>query len=317
MLFGVWGDAAKAMKSYLRICLVCLALVFWRDAAIRAQSKPGRPKILGLAFVRIGVGNLDSASLFYNGELHLPVLTSTCLGKDARCFFVNPFQQLELFPVDVASDKNLIDMVGIYTSDAKELREYLVARGQRPTEITPDPSGRVSFRLKDPEQHTIQFVQISKGLARTISSVSPLSQKAIHAGFIVRERSAMDSFYRDILGFHLYWSGGMKDGETNWVSMQVPDGTEWIEYMLNVDPNADQRLRGVMNHIALGVPSVRDAAIQLEKNGVKLTEQPKIGRDGKWQLNLYDPDMTRVELMEFTPVERPCCSEFTGTHPKP
>jgi len=127
----------------------------------------------------------------------------------------------------------------------------------------------------------------------------------------------MDKFYRDILGFHLYWQGGMKDGEPNWVSMQVPDGTDWIEYMLNVDSNANKHLRGVMNHIALGVPSVKEAAIQLEKNGVKLTEQPKIGRDGKWQLNLYDPDDTRVELMEFTPVEKPCCSEFTGTHPKP
>jgi hypothetical protein len=32
---------------------------------------------------------------------------------------------------------------------------------------------------------------------------------------------------------------------------------------------------------------------------------------------LYDPDMTRVEFMELTPVEKPCCSEFTGAHPKP
>ncbi len=60
-----------------------------------------------------------------------------------------------------------------------------------------------------------------------------------------------------------------------------------------------------------------DAAEQLEKRGMKLPEQPKIGRDGKWQLNLYDPDGTRVELMEFTPVEKPCCSEFTRPHPKP
>jgi len=62
---------------------------------------------------------------------------------------------------------------------------------------------------------------------------------------------------------------------------------------------------------------VRAAANQLEKAGVKLTEQPKIGRDGKWQLNLYDPDDTRVELMEFTPTEKPCCAEYTGPHPKP
>jgi hypothetical protein len=40
-----------------------------------------------------------------------------------------------------------------------------------------------------------------------------------------------------------------------------------------------------------------------------------MGRDGKWQLNLYDPDLTRIELMEFTPKEKPCCSEFQGQHP--
>ena len=37
-------------------------------------------------------------------------------------------------------------------------------------------------------------------------------------------------------------------------------------------------------------------------------QPPKIGRDGKWQLNLYDPNLTRVELMEPKPVETPCCS---------
>jgi len=34
-------------------------------------------------------------------------------------------------------------------------------------------------------------------------------------------------------------------------------------------------------------------------------------------LNLYDPDETRVEFMEFTPIERPCCSEYAGQHPVP
>jgi len=50
---------------------------------------------------------------------------------------------------------------------------------------------------------------------------------------------------------------------------------------------------------------------------MKLTKEPRIGHDGKRQLNLYDPGQTRVELMEFTPVEKPRCSEYTGAHPKP
>ena len=45
------------------------------------------------------------------------------------------------------------------------------------------------------------------------------------------------------------------------------------------------------------------------------TSGPKIGRDGKWQYNLFDPDGTRAETMEFQPVVKPCCSEFTASSP--
>jgi len=56
---------------------------------------------------------------------------------------------------------------------------------------------------------------------------------------------------------------------------------------------------------------------QLVKYGAHLTEEPKLGRDGKWQLNLSNPDQRRIESMEFAPKEKTCCSEFTGPHPKP
>ena len=125
----------------------------------------------------------------------------------------------------------------------------------------------------------------------------------------------MEYFYKDILGFRPYWHGGRTDDHDDWVSLQVPDGTDWVEFMLNVPENDDKRLLGVMNHIALGVTDIQAAKAQLIKNGAPLTEEPKIGRGGKWQLNLYDPDGTRIEFMEFTPVQKPCCSEYTGRHP--
>ncbi len=37
---------------------------------------------------------------------------------------------------------------------------------------------------------------------------------------------------------------------------------------------------------------------------------PQMGRDGKWQFNMYDPDGIRAELMEFQPSIKPCCSPF-------
>jgi len=97
----------------------------------------------------------------------------------------------------------------------------------------------------------------------------------------------------------------------------VPDGTDWLEYMLNIPSEAEHRELGIQYHFSLGVVSVKDTAKALEARGVRVDGPPLLGRDGKWQLTLYDPDDTRAEVMEFTPAEKPCCSAYGGTQPKP
>ena len=303
--------------SYRRIVagMVLAAMICLQGAVAKEAA---RPKITDVAFVRIGVSDMQTANNFYHGELKLPDVTCS-FGPESQCFFISPYQQVDLVKMEASPKQNRIDAIGMYTSDAPGLRKYLMSHGQKPAEIVTNAYGHTSFQVNDPEGHTIEFIQQPSGGSGSVSETAPLSSRMIHAGFVVKDRAAVDHFYNDILGFRLYWSGGMKEGETNWVAMQVPDGTDWVEYMLNVPENAGKHTLGVMNHISLGVVSVKAAKEQLEKAGVVLgaEEQPKIGRDGKWQLNLYDPDGTRVELMEFTPVEKPCCSEFTGPHPKP
>jgi hypothetical protein len=49
-----------------------------------------------------------------------------------------------------------------------------------------------------------------------------------------------------------------------------------------------------------------------ETFGFRFRNSGVLRRGGKWHLNLYDPDDTRVEFMEFTPVQRP--SDYTGPH---
>jgi catechol 2,3-dioxygenase-like lactoylglutathione lyase family enzyme len=272
---------------------------------------PKRPRITGLAWARIRVSSPGFAQ-FYGNTLQL-AKTNPCDRRAEICYAVNAYQTIGLVNRGGAEPRNRLEEVGFYSDDVKQLRAYLTSRGIQTGQ--PQVDGR--FTVRDPEKHTLVFLPPPGGGIASLLALRPIATKMIHAGWVVRDREAMDEFYRDVLGFHLYWQGGMKDDRVDWVSMQVPDGTDWIEYMLNIPPDASKHLLGVMNHIALGVPSVQAAAEQLRKNGVKLTEELKIGRDGKWQLNLYDPDDTRVELMEFTPVEKPCCSEFTGTHPKP
>jgi len=269
--------------------------------------------IIGIAAVIIRVSNSESSRDFYSKSLGLGVNSADCGVPDSPCLALSEAQFVLIEHRDVKSSANLITEVAFATNNVPGLHQYLVSHGVHPSEVSISGSGRQFIIMNDPEGHRIAFIE---SRPREVTSAPfQVSTRLIHAGFVVKDRAAEDKFYKDILGFHMYWHGGMKEGEDNWVDMQVPDGTDWIEYMLGVSPDASHKTLGVMNHIAFGVPDIHAAQQQLIKNGWKGTEEPKIGRDGKWQLNLYDPDETRVELMEFKPTKEPCCSPYTGPHP--
>jgi catechol 2,3-dioxygenase-like lactoylglutathione lyase family enzyme len=275
---------------------------------------PKRPRILGIAEVKFFSTNLRAARDFYS-------MTLAAEETSPNAFSLNPQQFVGLFAAPSPAPSNLLAEVVFETDNLGDLLTYLKAQKiqltsnlvtvQRWDVIGP---GYSTLSVIDPEGHRISFIQYKSRL-KSHRNEGQTSSHIIHAGFVVKDRAAEDRFYRDILGFRPYWHGGMKDDKDDWVAMQVPDGTDWVEYMLNISPTADKHTLGVMNHIALGVPDIQAAKAQLIKNGWKPGEEPKLGRDGKWQLNLYDPDDTRVEFMEFTPKEKPCCSEFTGPHP--
>ena len=301
-------------------------------SALNAQVQ--RPKIIGIARVGIEGGSFpadaaDKPVRFYSA-LRLDTLGAFQTGAPVHVMYaLNEHQELDLNAGPrLAPPENAVSLILFETSDLAALHDYLKSKEVIVNDVTADSAqvkdfsgksmrGDASiFYVQDPEGHTIGFVQYKLPL-KYKPQEGQVSTRLIHAGFIVRDREKMEHFYKDILGFRPYWHGGMKDDETSWVSLQVPDGTDWIEFMLYDPTGKDKHFLGVMNHIALGVTDIQAAKAQLLKNGVKLTEEPKLGRDGKWQLNVYDPDETRVEFMEFTPKEKPCCSDFTGPHPKP
>jgi catechol 2,3-dioxygenase-like lactoylglutathione lyase family enzyme len=297
-------------KTTLCIAAIFIALPLTYDGG------PVRPRIKGIAQVRLLVTDADRSRHFYYGILKIGPGLNRCSKGERLCFSLAQDQQIELEQASTSADPSLLIEIAFETDNAAQLRSYLESKGAAPGQLSKSSEGNQSFAMRDPEGHHIVFVQYPSS-DNWITTLNQISTHMIHAGFVVHDRAAEDHFYKDILGFHLYWQGGRKDDETDWVSMQVPDGTDWIEYMLNVPANADHRTLGVANHIALGVLDIHVAEAQLRKNGWTGTEQPKIGRGGKWQLNVYDPDDTRIEFMEFTPVQKPCCSEYTGPHPKP
>jgi catechol 2,3-dioxygenase-like lactoylglutathione lyase family enzyme len=276
-----------------------------------AQKAPKRPRVLGISSVEMYATNAVATRSFYREVLDAGGPCHWCEEAPRSPMMVplNGEQSLMLWSLPTASTSDFLVQITFATDNLAAMKRFLTSNGI----AFSAPKGVPEITLSDPEGHRIAFTQYPKVLPSWALVYSTL--RVIHAGFVVHDRAAEDHFYKDILGFRLYWQGGRQDDETDWVNMQVPDGTDWIEYMLNVPADASHKTLGVMNHIALGVPDIHAAEAQLRKNGWSGNEQPKIGRGGKWQLNLYDPDDTRVELMEFTPTHKPCCSEYTGPHP--
>ena len=300
----------KRPVSFLFVSLLGLSLL--------AQDQPARPPITGIAYVRVWITDSHQSLDFYRKTLGLTLRDAGCPGLMRPCFVVNEHQQLVLAEATATAvpPANLLAEIAFATPNIAAMRLYLLAHNTPVGAVARDINGTGHFSLLDPEGHSIAFVQAPAHRVYAFPA-GQIGTHLIHAGFTVKDRTNEDRFYRDLLGFRVYWHGGMKDDQTDWVDMQVPDGTDWLEYMLNVSPNADKKRLGVMNHIALGVPDIKVAREQLLKNGWKPGEEPHVGRDGKWQLNLYDPDDTRAELMELTPVQKPCCSDYSGPHPKP
>jgi len=295
--------------------LTLFLVSFFSCAAITAQDQPARPRILGIAGVHIYVSNIAAARGFYSNVLNLtgPCLWCEEVPRSPIIVPLNGSQLLFLRSAPTPAPSDLLAEITFSTDNLPAMKRFLTANNVAFTETDKSKDGPI--RLTDPEGHHLGFNQSRKASPESVLNTSTL--QLIHAGFVVNDRAAEDHFYKDVLGFRPYWHGGMKDDKDDWVALQVPDGTDWVEYMLNISPDANHHTLGVMNHIAIGVKDIHATEQEVLKNGVKLSEEPKLGRDGKWQLNLYDPDDTRVEFMEFTPKEKPCCSEFTGPHPGP
>jgi catechol 2,3-dioxygenase-like lactoylglutathione lyase family enzyme len=296
------------IAAILSLCFVGLPLA--------GRNLGSRPKITGLAFVRFNVTDLAATRKFYEQTIQLGNHINGCLGPGSVCFRLNSSANLELVQANVPDGSGFLAEVGFSTDNLDAMHHYLAAAGIKVGEIFSGYDDRKRFQLTDPENHGLAFVSAPLP-GEFFSWSSQVAKRMLHAGFVVHDLAIENHFYRDLLGFRLYWQGGFKDDGLDWYEIQVPDGNDWIEYMLNIPPNADRAELGIQNHFSLGVKDIHTTASQLRSNGLQKFDGPEIGRDGKWSLDAYDPDGTRIEFMEFKPVQKPCCHPYTASHPTP
>ena len=184
-------------------------------------------------------------------------------------FHVNAEQAIELEKAP-AGVQDRIAHIAFATDSVEGMRAYLRAQGVSvPEQVSDGRNGAKWFAMTDPAGQGIEFIEEKPHLRRPSEGFIRLRGQIIHVGFVVRDRAAEEHFYKDILGFRPYWHGGMDPAKTEWVALQVPDGTFWIEEMLGASEHPDTQELGVLNHFSLGVNKIDSVMPALKNNGWK------------------------------------------------
>ena len=283
-----------------------------------------RPKITGISHLAVYTSDPAAADRFYRGTVGAVRMLDPENPKGVR-YALSATQFIEVLPLPPGAGINRLDHTAYNTDDAEGLRKYLASKAYKvPPSVQRGADGGHWFTVLDPEGNKVQFVELPH-LPQAVVAPNAIGHHIIHVGMLVHSRAVEDTFYRNLLGFRPYWFGGMVEGKLDWVSQQTPNGHDWVEYMLVSGPPSQgipagmtQHQLGVLDHFSIGVVSV-DAAFKTLSAGSRLTgvhdAHTQLGKDGKGQFNLYDPDGVRVELMNFHATQKPCCSPFTADDP--
>jgi catechol 2,3-dioxygenase-like lactoylglutathione lyase family enzyme len=288
--------------------LLLLAAFVGLVAAGRA-AEARRPKVTGLAHAAFFVSDMNKAVAFYTEFLGFATPYSLPMpsGGELVWIKINERQSIELFPPSAAAGTDRLSHIAFETEDADAMRLYLKSKGIAVPETTPvGKSGNKNFTISDPDGNRVEIVEYlpTSWTAREKGKFLPesrISTRMPHVGIKVGRLDPAMAFYRDLFGLKEIYRQSADGNTLSWVNLQVPDGEDYIEFMLyDRPPSATQLL--TMHHVCLEVDDIMATHRQLASRtlppGCQAPTGMKLGKNGRWQINCYDPDGSRVEVME-------------------
>jgi catechol 2,3-dioxygenase-like lactoylglutathione lyase family enzyme len=297
-------------------------LALLAGGAVFAQGVE-RPKVLGVAHMAIYVKDLAKTRQFYQEFLGFaePFTLPKQDGTGVRIAFVkvNDNQYIEIF-TEPDRGEGQLNHISFYTDDADRMYRYVKSKGVAVLgdrgSVPKGMTGNKNFNVKDPDGHTVEIVeyQPDSWTAREKGKHMPatrISDRMLHFGVLSGELEDSLKFYRGLLGFREFWRGSSTPNVLSWVNIRPAESAEsYLELMLYEKLPAPDN-RGTQHHVCLVVPDAEKALAELERRAAKGLYKPAEGRpmvirtgvNRKRQINLYDPDGTRIELMELNTVD--------------
>ena len=243
-------------------------------SSLCAQQAVTRPKILGVAHMAIYVKDLAKTRQFYEDFMGFgePFTLPKKGGEPGvRIAFVkvNDRQYMEIFN-EADRGEGQLNHISFYTENADRMRDYLASKGvEVPAKVGKGQTGNKNFNIKDPDGHIVEIVeyQPDSWTAREAGKFMPasrMSEHILHIGVLVGDLDKSMQFYGGVLGFKEFWRGSSSPRMLSWVNMRVPEGDDYLEFMLyNKIPEPDAR--GTKNHVSMTTPDAQKALDELKK----------------------------------------------------
>jgi len=128
------------------------------------------------------------------------------------------------------------------------------------------------------------------------SDAPRISNHLLRAGIVVNRTDVERTlaFYRDKLGF------AVADRDETRVELRVPGSRGDFLELVAGDPYPSREQFGNSQHATLEVSDVRKAyrTVQARDTAHQQKAKPELDATKAWHLNLYDPDGSRIELVE-------------------
>ena len=150
---------------------------------------------------------------------------------------VNDHQYFEIFNEKDRGEGQL-NHIWFYTDNADPMRDYLTSKGApAPDKVGRGQTRNKNFNIKDSGGHIVEIVgyQRDSWTAREAGKFLPstcISTHIMHVGVLVGDLDKAMAFYQDILGFKEFWHGSGSSNMLSWVNMRVPEGEDYLEFML-------------------------------------------------------------------------------------
>ncbi len=298
-----------------------------------------RPKVLGVAHMAVYVKDLAKTRQFYEDFLGFaePFTLPNKEHTGTRIVFVkvNDHQYIEIFN-EADRGEGQLNHISFYTDDADRMLAYLksqkvemVGNAATITTVGKGQTGNKNFNVKDPDGHIVEIVeyQPDSWTAREKGKFMPetrISDHIMHVGVLVGDLDKSMDFYGRILGFKEFWRGSGSPNMLSWVNVRPAEAQDYLELMLyNKLPAPNGR--GTKNHVCLTVPDCQKALEVLKQRAAKGLYTPPEGKpmeiatgvNRKRQINLYDPDGTRIEVMEPNTIDGQPAPNSTAPAPHP